>query len=32
MALTWKMKTRFKERVTDALNDRNHIFYQIFGC
>jgi len=30
MALTSKMKTRFKERVTDALNDRNNIFYQIF--
>lgn len=30
MAQTSKMKTRFKERFTDALNDRNNIFYQIF--
>jgi hypothetical protein len=30
MALTSKMKTRFKERVTDALDDRNNTFYQFF--
>ena len=30
MVLISKMKTHFKEGVTDALNDRNNTFYQFF--
>jgi hypothetical protein len=30
MALISKMKTYFKQLVTDALNDRNNTLYQFF--